>query len=228
MDGNYYYHNYDLNYRHRKEQLFATYGNERSLDQRTNVNSVDFERCEKLAKKLPLSSEFRPAWDVSVLSKLGYDDIRILFTDSEDYTYQNGYGEMHTPVSFGLCARLPTSTVKFSKDEIPDELKNVQDAIDHGVDSICDVWKVLSNKDCVRLLLTLYKVDVDVSYAAEILNCSYALASHDLKMLADAGLVVSEKIDSRKVYSLKNRQVARDLYYLTIMVKNDHLTDSGN
>lgn len=227
MDGNYYYRYHDINYRHRQEQLFAKYGTEKSLDHRTNVNKVDLERCEKLAKGLPLSSEFRPAWDISVLARLGFDDIKVLFTDSEDYTYQSGYGEMHTPMSFGMCARLPASTVKFSEDDYPEELKTVQDIIDYGVDSIYDVWRVLSNKDCVRLLLTLYKVDIDVSYAAEVLNCSYALASHDLKMLVDAGLVVSEKIDSRKVYTLKNRQVVRDLYYMAAVVKNDHFTESG-
>lgn len=207
--------------------MLSKYGSKGGLDARTNVNNVDFNRCDHLAENLPLSAEFRPSWDVSALLKLGFDDFVILNMDTDDYTIQTGYGEMHTPISFGLCARLPYSSVVFDVEENYDELKKVQSIIEHGTDDICDVWKVLSNKDCVRLLLSLYVVDIDASQAAEILGCSYSLASHDLKMLVDAGLVVSEKQGSQKVYSLKNRQVVRDLYLLTSIVNYDHIKGPG-
>lgn len=181
-----------------------------------------------MAENLPLSKEFRPAWDVSVLTKLGFDDIGILYTDSDDFTYDTGYGKMHTPVSFGICARLPHSNVFFNNENSFDELEKAQDIIDKGTEDIVGVWKVLSNKDCVKLLLTLYTVNLDASQAADVLRCSYSLAAHDLKMLKDAGLVVSEKEDSRVVYSLRNRQAVRDLYLITSDVRYDRTDSTGN
>jgi ArsR family transcriptional regulator len=212
---------------HRKEYYQSKKGRYYNLDQRTNVNNVQFERCDVMAENLPLSSEFRPAWDVSVLTKLGFNDIKILYTDSDDFTYDTSYGQMHTPVSFGLCARLPRSNVLINEEVYLDGLEKVQKYIDKGTEDIVRSWKVLSNKDCVKLLLVLYNVDLDASQAADILKCSYSLASHDLKLLKETGLVLSQKEDSRVIYYLSNRQAVRDLYLLTTEIKYDRAGSSG-
>ena len=228
FDGNYYLYYSEPMYKRRKGESNIRFGSSRSLDARTNVNNVQFDRCDKLAKDLPLSKKYRPSWDIAVLTQFGFTDIRALMMDTEDFVYNTAYGDVHTPVTFGLCARMPRSNVVLNLDEIPDELEQVQGIIDRTVDSMVDTWKVLSNKDCVRLLLTLYTVNITASQAAEILGCSYSLASHDLKMLTDAGLVSSERIDGEKVYKLESREAISDLYSLTSIVKCDRFQGPKN
>jgi len=204
--------------------MIELFGTERSLDVQTNVNKVDFRRCDKLAAELPLSKEVRPTWDIAVLTTLGFDDIGILMTDMEDFTYDTPYGKFHTPVNFGLCARLPYPAVTLSISKKQDEVEAIKEMVDDGVVAITETWKVLSNKDCVKLLLTLYEVNVTASQAAELLGCSYSLAAHDLKLLVDTGLVTSERVNGEKVYTLKERQAVRDLYNITKEVRYDRNT----
>ena len=192
---------------------------------RTNVNKVKFARCDEIAENLPLSKEYRPGWDAFALSRLGFTDMRILSMDTEDYVCDTIFGQMHTPMSFGLCARLPYSNVVLNLDKQKDALDQVQDLIDDAVEDLNSTWKVLSNRDCVRLLLTLYTVNITTKQAAEILGCSYSLAAHDLKILIDSGFVDVEKIDGEKVYKLKNRQAINDLYALTYHVNCSHNTE---
>lgn len=225
FDGNYYLYYNDVNYLHRREHIAKSNGHNKSIDAITNVNNVNFDRCDKLAEDLPLTKEYRPAWDVRVLTKLGFRDIRALTLDTEDYVCETAFGHIHTPMAFGLCARLPYSNVIINLSEDVDELEQVQHIIDKAVDDVSGTWKILSNRDCVRLLLTLYTVNITASQAAEILDCSYSLAAHDLKLLTICGLVVSEKIDGEKVYKLKNRKIVTDIFGLTAQVRNSH--DSG-
>lgn len=96
-------------------------------------------------------------------------------------------------------------------DKQVDELDQVQHLIDEAVDQVISTWKILANKDCVRLLLTLYTVNITASQAAALIGSSYSLASHDLKLLVDVGLVEFERIDGEKIYKLRNRQVVSDL-----------------
>ena len=222
FDGNYYLHYSDSMYKRRKDDSITRFGPNSGLDARTNVNKVQFDRCDKLAEQLPLSRKYRPAWDVAILNQFGFTDIRVLNLDSEDYAYETAYGQIHTMFSFGLCARMPFRNVVLNTEDAHDELEQVQSEIDRAVDDITNTWKILSNKDCVRLLLTLYTVNITASQAAEALGCSYSLASHDLKMLIEAGLVSSERVDGEKVYRLENRQAIVDLYNLTSVVKCDH------
>jgi DNA-binding transcriptional ArsR family regulator len=225
IDGNYFLNLHDINYRHMQEHMASLYGKNKSLDFRTNVNNVDLDRCTRLAEGLPLAKEFRPAWDVSLLSRLGFTNIEIHNIDADDFVYDTAYGPMHTPVHFGLCARLPMSNRIVNIHDAEEDMAFLNDSFDKGVDSINETWKILSNRDCVKLLLSLYVADLTASQAAEILGCSYSLASHDLKILIDSGFVSSRRENGMKVYRLEKRGDIRHLCHLTMMVNNERTSD---
>ena len=205
--------------------MASLYGKTKSLDFRTNINNVDLDRCTKLAENLPLAKEFRPSWDVSVLSKLGFTSMEIYNIDADDFVYDTAYGQMHTPVNFGLCARLPMSTNVVSIHDGEDDMAFLDDSLDEGVNTITDTWKILANRDCVKLLLSLYVADLTTAQAAEILGCSYSLASHDLKILIDSGFVSSRRENGMKVYRLEKRGAVRHLSHLTMMVSNERTSN---
>ncbi len=73
MDGNYYLHLFNDDYRVRPAP--DEYYKGKDYHGRHNTDNVDFNIIEELAKDLPLSREERPAWDVSTLCKLGCNSI---------------------------------------------------------------------------------------------------------------------------------------------------------
>lgn len=192
---------------------------------RNNVNQVDLTRCDRLARDLPLSKEFRPTWDIGILSKLGFRDIDIRFMDTKGYITDTGTGSIHTPIGFAICARLPYSNVSLVDGDY-DELKPVEEIINRMATNITDVWHILSNDGLVKILLSLYTVNLTITQTAELLGCSYALASHNLNKLKDTGLIDSAKINGEKTFFLTNREVVNDLCILTnrIMKKQNDTT----
>ncbi|MBE6524513.1 MAG: helix-turn-helix transcriptional regulator [Thermoplasmata archaeon] len=191
----------------------------------TNVNNVDFTRCDRLAEELPLSREFRPTWDVNILSRLGFRDIDIRYLDAGDN--RTGDTGIHAPVNFAVCARLPYSNVSIADGPGPDQLEPVMGLVDGMSDDIKDTWSVLSNKDCVKLLLSMCSVDLTVGQAAELLGCSYPLASHDMKKLKDAGFVDFYKENNEKIYFLTRRDIINDLCIMTNILSGKHLKSKG-
>lgn len=191
----------------------------------TNVNNVDFTRCDRLAEELPLSREFRPTWDVNILSRLGFRDIDIRYLDAGDN--RAGDTGIHAPVNFAVCARLPYSNVSIADGPGPDQLEPVMGLVDGMSDDIKDTWSVLSNKDCVKLLLSMCSVNLTVGQAAELLGCSYPLASHDMKKLKDAGFVDFYKENNEKIYFLTRRDVINDLCIMTNILSGKHLKSKG-
>ncbi len=192
----------------------------------TNVNNVDFTRCDRLAEELPLSREFRPTWDIDILSRLGFRDIDIRFLDADD-NRTIGDHDIHAPVNFAVCARLPYSNVSIADGPGPDQLEPVMGLVDGMSDDIKDTWSVLSNKDCVKLLLSMCSVDLTVGQAAELLGCSYPLASHDMKKLKDAGFVDFYKENNEKIYFLTRRDIINDLCIMTNILSGKHLKSKG-
>ena len=192
----------------------------------TNVNNVDFARCDRLAKELPLSREFRPTWDVNILSRLGFRDMDIRFLDADDYRSKSDE-DIHTPVNFAICARLPYSNVSITNEQGPDQLEPVMELVNELSDDIKDTWSVLSNKDCIKLLLSMYSVDLTIGQAAELLECSYPLASHDMKKLKDAGFVDFYKTNNERIYFLKRRDVVNDLCIITGVISGKHVRSKG-
>lgn len=76
MDGNYYLHLFNDDYKWRPSA--EAYPQGKDYHGRHNSDNVDFAIMEELAKKLPLSREERPAWDVNTLCKLGCNDMHVL------------------------------------------------------------------------------------------------------------------------------------------------------
>ena len=189
------------------------------------MNNVDFTRCDRLAEELPLSREFRPTWDVNILSRLGFRDIDIRYLDAGDS--RTGDTGIHAPVNFAVCARLPYSNVSIADGPGPDQLEPIMGLVDGMSDDIKDTWSVLSNKDCVKLLLSMCSVDLTVGQAAELLGCSYPLASHDMKKLKDAGFVDFYKENNEKIYFLTRRDVINDLCIMTNILSGKHLKSKG-
>ncbi len=194
----------------------------------TNVNNVDFSRCDKLAEQLPLSKVFRPSWDLDVISRLGFRDIDIRYLDSEDFTSTTEEGVIHSPVNFALCARLPYSNVSFDIGSGFDQLEPIENMIDDLTDDIKSVWAILSNKDCIKLLISMYSVDITIGQAAELLNCSYPLASHDMKKLKDAGFADSYRLNGEKLYYLTHKDIVNDLCIMTNLMSGKHIRSKGS
>ena len=173
-----------------------------------------------------MSKEFRPTWDIGILSKLGFKDIDIRFMDTEVYRTDTRTGSIHTPIGFAICARLPYSNVSLVDSDY-DELKPVEGIIDRMTMDITDVWHILSNEDCIKILLSLYTVDLTTSQTAELLGCSYTLASHDLNKLKETGLIDSAKVNGEKVFFLTNREVIKDLCILTNRITKGQSDTTG-
>ena len=124
----------DPDYRDRKEQLDVM------EKKRSNTYMEVFEQtkvdpsvCEEFASELPLTKEFRPAWDVKELMKLGFSNIKIHCLDRVHYHPEGPHGPVETPMSFILSAVKTHSIYEWSI-EFPT----------HGVDMI-DLKKETEN-----------------------------------------------------------------------------------
>lgn len=73
MDGNFYLHHYNDDYRSDRVERVTDIGSHG----RHNTDNVDFGIMDRIAMDLPLSRVERPSWDVNVLCKGGFTDIRI-------------------------------------------------------------------------------------------------------------------------------------------------------
>ena len=187
-----------------------------------NVNNVDLSRCERIAEELPLSHELRPSWDISTLQKLGFRSFEIDILDSDPHFEETDLGPQLFPMTFSICARIPYSNVMIDTGSYEEEIENIQDKISYGVTVINKLWKVLSNEGCTKLLLSLYSTNLTIRQAADVCDCSYALASHNLKILEGTGLIASTKDAGEKVYYLVDRRAVKDLYSLTMSIHDEN------
>ena len=73
MDGNFYLHHYNEDYRIDPTDRDPDAGRHG----RHNKDNVDFGIMDRIAMELPLSRVERPSWDVNVLCKSGFTDIRV-------------------------------------------------------------------------------------------------------------------------------------------------------
>lgn len=100
IDGNYYLHLFDEKYaRNRHIPRDADRPNYHS---EYNQDGVDFNIIADIAKKLPLSREERPAWDLRTLGGLGVSDIsyQLKTVNADDRNLVVGFTEVFTKRSF--------------------------------------------------------------------------------------------------------------------------------
>jgi len=206
MDTNYYLHNTDPNYMERKEYmdfLNSVEGNETT----EGLSDMDVFVFNEMAKELPLTKHFRPAWDIEILMKLGFTDLRIHSLDRSHY-FVNDHGEVYdTPMSFVLEAR--KSGLNDSEVTMPHMMRDVSKfALRREVDKVSEVVipiaKCLANRNCLKLFIALHSSDLSVKHASEILDISESLASKNLKMLKESGCVQSVRDGKETIYFLKD------------------------
>jgi len=221
FDANYYLYYNDPDYLRRKTFFDAKYGVDSDLHGRTNVNNVDLTIIDDLAKDLPLSSEFRPSWDVKELLANGFTDVFIRNLDRENYYVEGENGLRDTPMNFVISAKVPYSFREHgSSDSGSDEfLRNIQ----RQCISLGEPLKCLANPHCVRILVALTEGEFDVNELSTMFCISPSLTSHHLQSLKKAGLVKSSKRGKNVYYSVRNPNTVRDL--LGILSELNHVID---
>ena len=97
FDGNHYLYIYDEEYAEVRE------GDRRISAEHDHMNGVDASIMERIARKLPLSRERRPQWDVDTLIEMGAKNL-VVDTDGRDsYRIQVDGETIYLPSTFFIC-----------------------------------------------------------------------------------------------------------------------------
>lgn len=204
IDGNYYLGHFEKDYAAKLHLNSITDSENKGLHGRTNMDNVDFEELHRLAKDLPACAMRRPGWDVSVLLGLGLEDVRVQSTDRDPYQTVSTAGYINLPGSFTVTARKPIAyakSVNLSFASVKSDLVKMGDTIDHSV----SLMKAIGDRNRLMTIVALANCDMNVKMIAELLGISPALASHNLKVLTESGLVSSRRNGKETVYSLSDR-----------------------
>ncbi len=226
LDNNFYLHYANKDYKKRCDELSKEVSIHNQKWMREIIDPyVDVNICHELAKELPLSAVFRPGWDVSVLMKLGFDNIRTQCLDHHHYYTVDDGSKRDTPMSYIIIASkvyddLDLSTAHMLRNET--SIQNICDEIGPLQEDVGDILRCMSNEGCRKLLLALYiSDDLSIVQCAQVLDVSHALASHDLKLLKEAGLVESFKAGRESKYYLKDRYMVGRIIQDVLMVKDN-------
>ena len=224
IDTNYYLYLTDPDYRDRKEQLGVM------EKKRSNTYMEVFEQtkvdpsvCEEFASELPLTKEFRPAWDVKELMKLGFSNIKIHCLDRVHYHPEGPHGPVETPMSFILSAVKTHSIYEWSI-EFPThgvDMIDLKKETEMALNLVGSNLRCLSNDDCLRLLIALNATDLTVTQAAELLGISHSLASYDLRLLKENNFIDNQKRGRESVYYLRDKGIVNRLLSCAMMVNVD-------
>ncbi len=202
IDGNHHLHQFNQEYKRRKEYLNLRNGKDNNLHAKTNINKVDLTRIDVLADDLPLSRQVRPAWDVEQLMSLGAQDINVKLLDSSPYRMVNENGSVILPFSFAVIARksLFSEIRTISKDEITaEEMINISNSVKRDREVFDEVSRLLSDPNKLAILYVLNRGTMNVSTIAEMTEMSISAVSHSLDTMKRLGVVVSTK-KSRNIY----------------------------
>ncbi len=96
FDGNHYLHIFDEEYAESIKDIKKT--------EHRYIGDIDTNIMLDIAKKLPLSKERRPNWDIITLSEMGCIDVRMC-TESENFVCFEENGDVkYIPMNFSICA----------------------------------------------------------------------------------------------------------------------------
>jgi SAM-dependent methyltransferase/DNA-binding transcriptional ArsR family regulator len=224
MDNNFYLHYSNPDYKKRYDELEEEHLQMLPLwINELKDSEVDVNICHEMAKELPLTSISRPGWDVSVLMKLGFDNIKIQSMDHHHYFINDDGSKRDAPMNFIVIASklydyLDTSTAHMLRKEV--SVQEISRDIDSIHADVGDVLKCMSNEGCRKLLVALYISDLSIVQCAHVLDVSHALASHDLKLLKEAGLVDCTKVGRERKYYLLDREAVGRVITDVLMVKD--------
>ncbi len=207
MDNNFHYHCKDGFNRERYGDLDASFS---EMGVSSCPSFKDFGDCLELAEGLPLTGVFRPGWDTSALMRAGFDNIKVQCLDPLHNRCANDGSKALEPMTFVVTASKPyeytdLATSHMLRSEISlQELRMRTESIHARLDS---VLKCLSNEGCRKILIALCSASLNVTECAYVLDVSHALASHDLRLLKDAGVVESSKVGKESVYRIRDKDM---------------------
>lgn len=220
IDGNYYLHNFDKDYKRRYDfNELNNRGVNDGVHGKTNVDHVDFSIIDELSKSLPLSRVRRPAWDVSALTGIGMTDIHVKSLDVSAYSVLKRHGLVEVPMKFIVCARAPLDDMSPLDDALRAPIVSDEDLIylmhrtAHQDVSVLRVLKALSDENRLKMVGALNGGRMSVAQLAALLETSPSLTSHNLRILRDAGIVSAEKNGKATRYSLNGR------YHLKVLLE---------
>jgi DNA-binding transcriptional ArsR family regulator len=176
------------------------------------VDNVDLNIIRKLSCNFPASMERRPAWDVGVLIGLGISDLRVYSLDKEPFSVLTRDGLMKIPMSFALVARLPRDAVSPYNEVMnpimytEDDLRALTERINSTDFGYIKVLKSLSDPKRMALVSALMGGKMSVNQLATVTGESTSLTSHNLKILKDVNIVISERDGKEILYSLNDKQ----------------------
>ena len=91
-------------------------------------------------------------------------------------------------------------------DRIINKLLN-NNEFDSQVDLASDIFKVLGEKNRLRIVLALVNGELCVYHICEVTNGSQSATSQHLKKLKDHNIVKSRKVGNEVLYSLKDEHI---------------------
>ncbi|MDO5852825.1 MAG: metalloregulator ArsR/SmtB family transcription factor [Thermoplasmata archaeon] len=210
VDGNYYLDLYDEDYRKRKEYFDMKDGRETGLHYRTNVNHVDTNIIRELSKQLPLTRERRPTWDVEALLGLGMTDIHVKSLDKVHYSTLTESGLVKIPVTFIVVAQKPYSDMTphdaavFEPPIDDDLIPGVTERIRNSGDMELGILKALADQKRMDILRALESGRMSTTQLSKAVSASPSLVSHNLSILREQGIVVSERDGKEVIHRIGN------------------------
>lgn len=215
MDGNYYLGNFEPDYAEKMHLGDLRNSETRSIHGRTNMDHVDFMEIRDIAKDLPACRMRRPGWDVSVLMGLGMDNIYLNRDENDPYVRMTDTGYMILPGKFVVSARKPpagSDPLKYLEPETRRKLSEKDE-----LDARAATFKALADPNRIMILQLLLRYRMNVKSISEITGMSSALVSHNLKILASAGIVTSSRNGKEVFYLVRDHTKLEEMLYYSSM-----------
>ncbi len=211
IDGNYYLGHFESDYAKKLRISELSRSESSGMHGKTNMDKVNFSELHDISLDLPACSMRRPAWDVSVLIGMGMDNITVECTDKNPYRDIGRSGSMILPGNFTVSARRPpegdSEGMFGGTGHLNGEIGT--DDTDRNV----AIMKALADPNRMKITQLLLSGEMNVKAVAERLGISVALASHNLSLLADTGLVWFKKVGKEKVFRLSDARSLEEIFY---------------
>ena len=217
IDGNRYLHLFDEDYRRRREYFGLKYGWSGALMSRADPECEGPGEMDELAEGLPLSRVQRPAWDFETLIGLGVLDLRYLCLDDEVYTTLDRHGQAWKPDGFALVGRkshggMPPSGEEEAQAPLDDaDLPMAAASAARGDSRVLDILRALADQRRLAIVRALEAGMMSTSQLSRALGASPSLVSHNISILREQGIVVSERSGKEVLHGLSHPSVVEAL-----------------
>lgn len=226
VDGNYYLDLFDEDYRKRREYFDMLHGRETGLHYKTNINNVDTNIIREIAKELPLSRERRPSWDVSTMLGIGMTDIHVKSLDVESYSTLTEAGMTCIPNMFIMVARKPFRNMSprdvaaFEPPVVDGLMPTVAARLRSCGTEEVSFFKALADPKRLDIVRALESGRMSTSALARVLDTSPSMVSHNLAILRDQGIVVSERNGKEIINGLSNPSALAEILEISSVIRS--------